>query len=210
MSFELIFTFVIASAALAIAPGPDNVFVLLQSSMHGKRSGIMVTLGLCTGLLFHTAAVSFGLAAIIQSSAKLFFILKMAGALYLLYLAWLAFTSNTMNDTAEEHPRESDRALYLRGVIMNIANPKVALFFLAFLPQFIPAQSESSVGQIFLLGGIFIVVALLVFSSIAILADGLRSQLLGSSKAQVLLNRVAGAVFVGLALKLMVSERNPT
>jgi threonine/homoserine/homoserine lactone efflux protein len=193
--------------ALAFAPGPDNIFVLTQSALHGRKAGLLVTIGLCTGLLVHTAAVSLGVAAIFQTSALAFNILKMVGAMYLLYLAWQAFKAGAtkIDESAELHM--DLRKLYYRGVIMNITNPKVAIFFLAFLPQFADPVIGSITIQMMMFGGLFIIATLLIFGSIAWSAGFLGEWLKGSEKAQVIMNRIAGTVFAGLALRLAISER---
>ncbi len=203
---ESIFTFIAASALLSIAPGPDNIFVLMQSALYGRKSGVLVTLGLCTGLIVHTTVVALGVAAIFQTSVIAFTVLKIAGALYLAYLAWQAFTAPAARLDAHSSTLRSGSALYRRGIIMNITNPKVSIFFLAFLPQFISPESGAPAPQIFLLGAIFIVIALVIFSVIAVLAGTLGSWLNSSPKAQIYLNRLAGTVFAGLALKLATSS----
>jgi threonine/homoserine/homoserine lactone efflux protein len=204
---ETITIFFAASVALAFAPGPDNIFVLTQSALHGRKAGLLVTFGLCTGLLVHTAAVSLGVAAIFQTSALAFNILKMVGAMYLLYLAWQAFKAGAtkIEESAELHM--DFRKLYYRGVIMNITNPKVAIFFLAFLPQFADPSLGSIKIQMMLFGGIFIIATLLIFGTIAWSAGFLGEWLKGSEKAQIVMNRIAGTVFAGLALRLAISER---
>jgi threonine/homoserine/homoserine lactone efflux protein len=202
MPIESIVTFVIASTLLSLAPGPDNIFVLTQSALYGKKSGILVTLGLCTGLIVHTTAVALGVAAIFHTSVVAFTVLKTAGALYLAYLAWQAFRASASTLEAPGSNLRSSGALYRRGIIMNITNPKVSIFFLAFLPQFASPGHGTIAPQIFLLGGIFIIVALVVFCVIALLAGALGGWLHNSPKAQVYLNRIAGTVFAGLALKL--------
>lgn len=204
--FESIVAFVIASSLLSIAPGPDNIFVLTHSALYGKKSGILVTLGLCTGLIVHTTAVAFGVAAIFQTSIVAFTVLKVVGAMYLVYLAWQAFRASAKSLEAAGSNLHSNGTLYLRGIIMNITNPKVSIFFLAFLPQFISSEHGSLASQIFLLGGIFICVALVIFSAITLLADALGGALRKSPKVQVYLNRIAGTVFVGLALKLATAS----
>jgi len=207
ISFETIAIFFAASVALALAPGPDNIFVLTQSALHGRKAGLLVTIGLSTGLIVHTAAVSFGVAAIFQTSLIAFNILKIVGAVYLLYLAWLAFRAGTANLNEKEKPSMGWRKLYSRGVIMNITNPKVAIFFLAFLPQFADPSRGSITIQMLMFGGLFIISTLLIFSTVAWSAGFLGEWLKGSKKAQLIMNRVAGTVFVGLALKLAISER---
>ena len=199
--------FAAASVTLALAPGPDNVFVLTQSALHGPRAGLLVTLGLATGLLVHTAAVALGVAAVFESSALAFDLLKFAGAAYLLYLAWGAFRAGaeTLPDGAV--PALGAARLYRRGIVMNVTNPKVAIFFLAFLPQFADPDRAPVPLQVLLFGVVFIACALLVFSSIAWGAGRLGGWLRRSPGAQVLMNRVAGAVFVALALRLASAQR---
>jgi threonine/homoserine/homoserine lactone efflux protein len=163
----------------------------------------MVTCGLCTGLLVHTVAVAAGVAAVLNASVIAFSILKIAGAAYLLYLAWKSFTSVQKKLSAEEDRKELGMAgLYRRGVIMNITNPKVSIFFLAFLPQFIDPAGGSTVQQTFSLGALFIAATVIVFGGVALLAGFLGQMLQSSPKIQVVMNRIAGLVFLGLAVKI--------
>ena len=204
---ETVVIFLTASVALGLAPGPDNIFVLTQSALYGRKAGIWVTLGLCTGLLVHTAAVSLGVAAIFQTSELAFTILKIVGALYLLYLAFQAFRASATKLNDGEAQKLALGRLYARGIIMNITNPKVAIFFLAFLPQFADPALGSLTIQMLMFGALFIVATLLVFGAVAWFAGFLGEWLKGSAKAQIIMNRVAGTVFAGLALRLAVSER---
>jgi len=162
---------------------------------------------LCTGLIFHTAAVALGVAAIFATSALAFTILKLVGAGYLVYLAWQAFRAGASNLSDGQSVTLGSRQLYGRGVIMNITNPKVAIFFLAFLPQFADPALGAVTGQIFIFGAIFILSTLLVFGSVAWFSGFLGDWLKGSARAQVILNRLAGIIFVGLALRLAIAER---
>jgi threonine/homoserine/homoserine lactone efflux protein len=204
---ETIVVFLAASIALAFAPGPDNIFVLTQSALYGRKAGFLVTIGLCTGLLVHTAAVSLGVAAIFQTSALAFNILKIVGAIYLLYLAWQAFRAGAANIDDSGVNALSLRKLYFRGVIMNITNPKVAIFFLAFLPQFADPAMGSITAQMMMFGGLFIIATFTIFGVIAWSAGFLGEWLKRSRKAQVIMNRIAGTVFIGLALRLVITER---
>ena len=204
---ETIAIFVLASVALSLSPGPDNIFVLTQSAMNGRKAGIFVTLGLCTGLLVHTATVSMGIAAIFQTSELAFNTLKIIGALYLLYLAWQAFKASATQIESSQDKSSNWKQLYFRGIVMNITNPKVAIFFLAFLPQFANPSNGSMTLQMIFFGGLFIITALSVFSAIAWSAGFLGEWLKGSDKSQKVINRIAGTVFIGLAIKLAVSER---
>lgn len=204
---ETVVVFLTASVALALAPGPDNIFVLTQSALYGRNAGLLVTLGLCTGLLVHTAAVSLGVAAIFQTSVLAFNVLKIIGALYLLYLAFQAFKASAAQPGDDGKQKLAGRNLYTRGIIMNITNPKVAIFFLAFLPQFANPALGSITIQMLIFGALFMVATLLVFGAVAWCAGFLGDWLKGSEKAQIIMNRIAGAVFTGLALRLVISER---
>lgn len=203
---DTLLTFFAASVALGIAPGPDNLFVLTQATLHGARAGLMVMLGLCTGLLCHTAAVTLGLAALIQTSAVAFTVLKGAGAAYLLWLAWQAVRAGSAS-AAQAPQRLSALQYYRRGIVMNLTNPKVSLFFLAFLPQFADPARGPLAAQLIALGGVFIAATLLVFGAIALAAGRLGKWLADSPGAQRLLNRIAATVFVALAARLAFSGR---
>ncbi|MFL9710067.1 LysE family translocator [Methylobacillus sp. Pita1] len=214
VSIDTALQFVAVSAVLALAPGPDNMFVLMQSAAGGARKGIAVTLGLCTGLVVHTAAVAFGVAAIFQASAAAFTALKIAGAAYLLYLAYGAFTSGMGASPGNEgtaHPDKDtiglDKGLYQRGILMNVTNPKVALFFLAFLSQFVKDGAGPAPLQILQLGALFMITTLVIFSLVAYTAGRLSRWLQRSPKAVRNMNRIAGVVFIGLAARLITAQR---
>jgi threonine/homoserine/homoserine lactone efflux protein len=204
---ETLLTFFLASVLLALAPGPDNIFVLTQSSLYGKRSGLVVMLGLCTGLVVHSFAVALGVAVIFEQSALAFSALKLAGAGYLLYLAWQAFRASATKIQGKSSGEIRLLKLYGRGIIMNITNPKVSIFFLAFLPQFAEPSRGPVWLQILILGGLFILSTILVFGGIALLAGTIGQWVNRSDRAQKIMNRVTGVVFVGLALKLATTER---
>jgi threonine/homoserine/homoserine lactone efflux protein len=207
LPIETLIPFFSASIILALAPGPDNIFVLTQSAMHGKCSGLFVTLGLCTGLVVHTTAVAFGVAVIFKTSALAFTLLKLAGAAYLLYLAWMSFRAKASETDKGMQPEIGKTRLYGRGVIMNLTNPKVSIFFLAFLPQFADPSRGSVSIQIILLGAVFILATIIIFGTVAMAAGSIGQWLAKSPKAQIILNRVAGTVFAALALKLVTTHR---
>lgn len=204
---ETLLTFFIASLLLALAPGPDNLFVLTQAALRGRSAGLAVTLGLCTGLLGHTSAVALGLAALFAASALAFTLLKLCGAAYLLWLAWQAWRASSTTALAAAEDRLSGWQLYRRGILMNITNPKVSVFFLAFLPQFADPSRGPLTQQLLLLGAIFMVATILIFGGIALLAGMLGTWLTRSPGLQRVLNRMTAVLFVGLALKLALSER---
>lgn len=199
--------FIVASTLLALAPGPDNLFVLTQSMVRGSKAGVVITLGLCSGLIFHTSAVALGVAVIFQTSALAFSLLKLIGAGYLLYLAYLSFKDASKTKLSTDAAPLSLSALYRRGIFMNVTNPKVSIFFLAFLPQFTQPEQGNVTAQVFLLGALFMVCALVVFSLIALLAGRLGAWFSQTKYGESVLNKVAGTVFAGLAIKLALSER---
>ncbi len=207
LPIEIIGTFFIASIIMGLAPGPDILFVLTQSALYGARAGLATTCGLLTGLFVHITAVSLGVAALFQSSLLAFTLLKFAGAAYLLYLAWLSFRSGASRASLQKSHFPGCKALYCRGVIMNVTNPKVTLFFLAFLPQFADPARGSLTLQIILLGMLFQLATLLVFGAVSLLAGKVAARFNQSVRAQLLLNRIAGCVFVALALMLLFASR---
>ena len=204
---NVLLAFFTTSVILALSPGPDNLFVMAQSARSGRMAGLFVTLGLATGLVGHTVAVAFGLAAILRASALAFTVLKCIGAAYLLYLAWQAFRAGVATADKEDVQAFSRGNLYRRGIIMNLTNPKVTLFFLAFLPQFADPRHGSMMLQFFQLGAIFIIATILVFGVISFVAGGIGKKFSNSPFVQKIVNRTASAVFIGLAVKLALSER---
>ncbi len=212
MTPETLFVYLGLCILLAISPGPDNIFVLLQSALHGYRTGFLIVLGLCTGLLFHTFLVTVGVAGLIAASATAFTVLKLLGAAYLLYLAWGALKAGPVGavSTKEDSPAApalSGRQFYRRGILMNISNPKVSLFFLAFLPQFTNPASGSIKWQFIWLSAIFILSTLIVFCSIVVFSGYFGQLLKRSARAQVMLNRFTALVFAGLAVRLAFSVK---
>ena len=162
-----------------------------------------MTLGLMSGLVVHTSLVALGLGGLIGQQPGLFVLLTWIGGAYLLYLAWQAWTAPLVDIESGNQPRLPAQKLYRRGVIMNLTNPKVTLFFLAFLPQFTTPESGDFMTQIFLLGLLFLLTALVIFGLIALLAGQLGRWLKRSPQAQRNLNRVSALVMAGLALRLV-------
>lgn len=207
MSIDTVFAFLAAALFLAFVPGPDNLFVMTQAALRGRRAGLTITLGLCTGLIVHTTAVALGVAVIFQQSELAFSLLKYAGAAYLIWLAWLAFRAKPTAAKSSTGPVREGARLYLRGIVMNITNPKVSIFFLAFLPQFVDKQAGHVTLQMFALGGLFIIATLIAFSLMALFAASAGARFGQSPAAQKVMNKIAGVVFLGLALKLATAER---
>jgi len=207
LSLQTILAFLGVSLLLGFTPGPDNLFVLMQSATQGRRAGMLVVLGLCAGLVVHTTALALGLAAVFAASPTAFVVLKFAGAAYLAYLAWQAFHAPVSTGEAHEQAALQPRQLLLRGMVMNLSNPKVVFFFLAFLPQFVDASQGAVAWQLAQLGGLFMLATLVSFGAISFFAAVLGARLRQSARAQRGLNRVAAGVFAALALRLMLAQR---
>lgn len=207
LDLEILSAFFITSILLALVPGPDNLFVLTQSMLQGKKAGFIVVLGLCTGLLFHTFMVVVGLSVLFQTSIIAFTFLKIIGALYLLYLAWQLFkSSNSKIETKKSHLIEYKK-LYFKGIFMNITNPKVSLFFLAFLPQFTNINLGNISFQMLVLGILFIFSTILVFGLIAFFSEKLAKNFNKSNNFQNILNKFTSFIFVVLAIKLLITKQ---
>ena len=214
---DAMMAFFVAALLLGIAPGPDNIFVLTQSALFGAGAGMVTTLGLVTGLCVHTTAVALGVAAIFQTSALAFTLLKTAGAGYLLWLAWLSFragastTKITQGEATETGAAGTGfpgyMTLYRRGIVMNVTNPKVSLFFLAFLPQFCDPARGSVAVQVLMLGALFMLATIVVFWTVAALGGRLAVWFNRSQRGQIIMQRVAGCIFVAMAAALLLSNR---
>jgi threonine/homoserine/homoserine lactone efflux protein len=203
MALDSLAVFFSAALLLALAPGPDNLFVLTLSLNHGRFAGLQVVAGLCSGLLFHTLIVVTGIAALLDSSPTAIDLLKILGACYLLYLAWGYWRpAKSSGSTSSAQTRQTPGKLYLRGLIMNISNPKVALFFLAFLPQFVfPGQGEFHT-QVIMLGLLFMLATIVVFGGIALVAGSYSRSIAASPGRALWLGRITGLVLAALALNL--------
>lgn len=193
-----------ASVFLAFVPGPDNIFVLLQSAAYGLRSGLFVILGLSTGLVFQTLCAALGLAAVVAASQWLFAAICIAGALYLLWLAWGAWNAPVSTEPSARVSALTSMAAWRRGTIMNITNPKVQIFFLAFFPQFLYAGEGAWPVwmQMIVMGVSFILATLIVFFLIALFAGALSSKL-KNVRMQKILNRGSAVIFVLLAISAL-------
>ncbi len=200
LSIETIITFITASVVLSLVPGPDNLFVMSNSALRGWKIGLYTTLGLCTGLIGHTILVAIGVSVIFQTSTIAFNGLKIVGAFYLVYLAWLSIQNKELN-LGKASQDSSNKSYYLTGVVMNLTNPKVAIFFLVFLPQFVNSNNNVS-SQIFLLGLLFIISAFFVFTSIAYLSSFLEGTLKKSKTINKNLNLIAALIYIALAVNL--------
>ena len=204
MDTATLFYFLLASVLLTLAPGPDIMYLLAKSLADGARNGVALAVGLSSGILFHTTLVILGVAALIQGSPAALTALKYLGALYLLYLAVGALRDKSDLKLESAGPSENRLALYRRGILMNVLNPKVLLFFLTFLPQFVPADTENVGRQIALLGLLFAVQAFLIFSAVAFCAGRLRRLLFHRKGIGRILNITQGVVLLFIAVLLFL------
>ena len=204
-AIEILLSFILATAALAMSPGPDNIYVLMQSVANGTKYGLATTAGLISGCIIHTTLLAFGVSLIIRESETLFFIIKLLGALYLLYLAYKVYRSSSAIHLSNDHvPKKSLVQLFKQGFIMNVLNPKVTIFFLAFFPGFLFSETMSTVIQFYILGFIFMGVSLVIFSAIAILAGSISENLKSHKNIGVVLKWLQIVVFVGIALLILI------
>lgn len=205
MITETLISFALATSALAISPGPDNIYVLVQSITNGKAYGLATVCGLITGCIVHTTLLAFGVSAIIKANEELFFGIKVLGALYLLYLAYKVFKSDSQLDfDSETAPKKSLKELFVQGFFMNVLNPKVTIFFLAFFPGFLFSKTMSTIAQFYILGGIFMLVSFIIFSAIALLAGQIKSYTLKHRNSGVVFKWLQIIVFIGIAVFILV------
>ncbi len=205
--------FLSTAFALNIAPGPDLLFIFSKTISGGKKVGIAASLGVCSGAMFHVVIAAVGLSAILVTSAIAFTVVKIIGVIYLLYLAYQAFNSSGVTfeiDEIKTHQVSSETAwkAFKQGVLIDILNPKVAIFFMAFLPQFLREGHGSNSSQLLLLGFIVILVAIFVETIFVIYASKISHKFRENQKYSLWLDRIAGTIFVGLGVKLAVSSNS--
>ena len=205
MNTEILFSFVLSVMALAITPGPDNIFVLMQSVVYGKKYGLATVAGLMTGCIIHTTLVAFGVSVIIKENENIFLGIKIAGAIYLIYLAYKVFKSSsdiTMN--SDNIQKKTPMQLFKIGFTMNVLNPKVTIFFLALFPGFLFSETLFSVIQFYVLGGLFILTSFIIFSSIALLGGTISERIQKNKSIGIWLKWLQIIVFIGIAIFILV------
>ncbi len=197
--------FLVASALLTIAPGPDIVYVLTRGITQGRRAGFAAACGFATGVIFHTALAALGIAALIRSSAWAFSLVRYAGAAYLIYLG-IGMLIGRGNLPWGQDPSAPDtmalRTVYKQSVIGNALNPKVTLFFLSFLPQFINLNAAHVELQMLLLGVLFMLQTVLIFGAVAFFSGVIGDKLRANSAIASRLNVIAGGIFIVLGIRV--------
>ncbi|UQZ36864.1 LysE family translocator [Paenibacillus sp. PK3_47] len=195
--------FIGTSIILIMIPGPDLIFTLTQGIANGRRAGVVTALGLSAGNTVHTIAAALGLSLIFQTSAIAFTIFKISGALYLFYLAYKSVKYRKATVEISSSSRQEVKGLFLKGTIMNILNPKVAIFFLTFLPQFVNDSQEHVPLQMIIFGMIFIMLTAVIFSLVGYFSGWFRNLFLRSPRSNEGMNIAAGIIFTALAVKLL-------
>jgi threonine/homoserine/homoserine lactone efflux protein len=199
--------FIASGLLLNMMPGQDTLYIVGRSVSQGRRAGVLSVMGISSGCALHTLAAAFGLSAVLATSAQLFTAIKFAGAVYLIYLGIRMLVDRPVATGSEPGSGiESDWAIFRAGLLTNVLNPKVALFFLAFLPQFVAPTAESRVLPFLFLGAVFIFNGTLWCLVLVWGASAFRRRLRSGSSSGLFVKRAAGALFVALGVRLAVSE----
>ncbi|NKI68315.1 LysE family transporter [Collimonas pratensis] len=202
-----IWLFLIAAMTLTLAPGPDNIYVLTRGIAQGRKAGLVSALGFSSGLIFHTMLAVLGFAALIKASPLAYSLLRYAGAGYLIYIGVRTLRSHaTVQLHGDAAPPMKLSRIYWQSVIANILNPKVTLFFIAFLPQFVNAGAGHIPAQMLLLAAIFILQALAIFSVVALFSGMVGAFFQRKKAAASIMNRVAGTAFIGLGIRIALPQ----
>ncbi len=194
--------FLVASALLTIAPGPDILYVLARGVSQGPRAGIAAALGFASGCIFHTVLAAVGIAALIRSSELAFDIVRYAGAAYLVWIGIQALRHRSQFSVEASRDRRTLSTIYRQSVLGNMLNPKVTLFFLAFLPQFVNSGAGQVGLQMALLGAIFMLQTIVIFGAVAIFAGWIGAWMRRKPAIGERLNVFAGLTFIGLGVRV--------
>lgn len=202
---ETLLSFAFATFILAISPGPDNIFVLTQSIVNGRKFGMATVGGLIAGCLVHTSLLAFGVSALIKASDSLFMGMKIFGSTYLLYLAHEIYKTDPSISLSEENtPKKTIKQLFKQGFIMNVLNPKVSIFFLAFFPGFLFSSTMNIVSQFYILGFIFMFVSFIIFSLLAILSGTISKTIKNNKSIGLYLKWTQIMVFILIAIFILL------
>jgi threonine/homoserine/homoserine lactone efflux protein len=199
--------FLVTSFILVIAPGTGVLYTLAYGLSRGAVGSIYAAIGCTFGIVPHLLSAILGLAALLHASAMAFQIAKIAGVAYLLYMAWGALQEKGALSVERKTDSRSGREIMIKGALINILNPKLSMFFLAFLPQFVSGNSEQVAWQMLLLGGIFMAMTLVVFIGYGLFAAALRDHVITRPRIMTWIRRVYAGAFVAMGLKLAMAER---
>jgi threonine/homoserine/homoserine lactone efflux protein len=200
--------YVVASLALILTPGQDMMYVMSRALAQGRLAGLWSAIGVIIGILVHTALVALGVGALLAASEGLFLALKLFGAAYLVYLGVkLLLTREGSAAMPANGQRFSARSLVWQGIFSNVSNPKIVVFFFAFLPQFVDPKSAHPTMDLILLGVLYAAMGLIVKVGVGLAAGSLSERILRKPRMMVWINRVSGTILVGLGLRLAASPR---
>jgi threonine/homoserine/homoserine lactone efflux protein len=200
--------FLITSFIIVLIPGTGAVFTVSTGITQGRKASLWAALGCTLGIVPHLLATVAGLAAIMHTSALAFSILKYAGVLYLLYLAYATWKDRSSFSISEAPQESKALQLVIKAILLNLLNPKLTIFFLAFLPQFVSPAAAWPLGQMLLLSGVFMLMTFVVFALYGLLAHSFRAVVINSQRVQDWMRRGFASAFVGLGLHLAFSERH--
>ena len=198
--------FLLSAVLLNLTPGQDTLYIVGRSIAQGRRAGLLSVAGISAGCAVHTLAAAFGLSAVLAASASAFQVVKLAGAAYLIYLGVRMWFDRPAMAQPTKFTRSGAWAIFRAGFFTNVLNPKVALFFLAFLPQFVEPAAHSKFGAFLFLGALFITTGTCWCLVLACAASAVSRQLRQSAAVSTLIQRAAGALFVVLGVKLAVTK----
>jgi len=195
--------FIAASLTLIATPGPDMLYVLTRGMANGRGAGVLSAAGITAGILVHTLAAALGLAVLLQTSATVFTAIKILGGLYLIYLGWQSMRRKSPMDVGDDRLPSAGFNCFIQGCMTNVLNPKVALFFLAFLPQFIDPADPHHSRYMILMGLIFAILTFLIYTVLALFSDGVGKWLRSKKAVAGKLRFVSGTVLMLLGLRLL-------
>ncbi len=203
---ESLLQFLTASILLTLSPGPDIIYVLVTGLSQGKKQSLLLSLGLVLGIIIHTTLVAFGVSALITTSKTLFLVIKLAGVLYLLYLAFKVYQAPAKINLETGNSGKPIQNYVTQGFLMNVLNPKVTLFFMAFFPQFLWDKADNTVIQFYILGFIFMLQAFIIFGLIAVFANKFYNLIQNYSKSALIFKYIQIVVFVSIAFYIILSH----
>ena len=199
--------FLITSLIVVLIPGTGVIFTVSTALLQGRRASVLASLGCTAGIVPHMLATVFGLAAIMHTSALAFEVLRYAGVAYLFYVAWATWKDRAAFAVDGKAARRSGSSIVVKAILLNTLNPKLTIFFLAFLPQFVDPAAASPLGHLVLLAGVFMLMTVAVFVVYGLLAHAFRSAVIESARVQNWLRRGFAAAFAGLGAQLALQER---
>lgn len=205
--FSQLILFITATILLNLTPGADVLYIS-NKSLQGLKQGVIATLGIGTGIFIYAFATAFGLSSFLKESPLIFNIVKIIGAIYLIYLAWQSFTQQSSSLISSQLHQTKGWKTFKNGVLTNLLNPKVGIFFLTFLPQFVNLEAGSIQLQLLTLGILFVISGTIINLGYALLISRLNQFILCSQMTQKIINKLTGFIFCALAYKVLVAESN--